>query len=68
VISYHRWVRIPEVENHLRMGWFPLRSLEGTRHGDWSVHMKWLCDCPVPGADFTLPNSASHALPSQTAA
>ena len=44
--SIHRFVRFHQAEDYLRLGWLPLPSLRGTHHGDWSVHMAWLCDCP----------------------
>ena len=34
--------------DHVRFGWLPLPSLEGTVHGDYSVHVAWICDCVPP--------------------
>lgn len=34
--------------DYVKMGWLPLPSLDGTHHGDWSVHMAWICDCRMP--------------------
>lgn len=41
------FVRKTEAEDWLRLGWLPLNCLEGTGHGDWSILMQWLCDCPM---------------------
>ena len=44
-ITFHRWVRIPYVEDYLRLGWVVLPTLAGTGHGLWAVHMVWGCQC-----------------------
>jgi hypothetical protein len=44
----HRYCRIPHMADWLALGWLPLPSLDGTHHGDWSVHCVWICDCPAP--------------------
>lgn len=43
----HKWVRIPEAMDHVRLGWMPLDSLCGTYHGQFSVHCVWLCRCKL---------------------
>lgn len=45
--TIHKWVRIHHALDYCRAGWMPLASLAGTAHGRWSVHMCWLCDCPL---------------------
>jgi hypothetical protein len=44
----HRYIRIPEAMDWLRLGWMPLPSLAGTSHGRWSVHCVWICGCSAP--------------------
>ena len=39
--SWHRWIRLHEREAFEELGWVALDSLEGTTHGNWSVHMTW---------------------------
>ena len=41
-ISWHRYVRIPEIEAYLAQGWISdgLGPLPGT-HGQWSVMLTW---------------------------
>ncbi|WBU27630.1 hypothetical protein OOZ54_13250 [Rhodopseudomonas palustris] len=46
-ISFHRWVRIEDVPDYLLLGWIALPTLQGTPHGEWSVHCAWLCSCPM---------------------
>lgn len=41
----HRYVRYHEVDAYLAVGWLALPTLNGTTHGQWSVHCVWLCDC-----------------------
>lgn len=41
-----RYVRIPDVEAWLQLGWRPLPALDGTHHGCWSVMLDWICPCP----------------------
>lgn len=43
--TIHRWVRVTEVMDYLRLGWLALPTLDGTPHGRWSVHVCWLCEC-----------------------
>lgn len=43
----HRWVRHEHALDFCRVGWMPLPSLDGTTHGAWSVHVVWLCNCPL---------------------
>lgn len=45
--AIHKWVRHQQALDYCRVGWMPLPSLDGTHHGEWSVHMIWLCRCPV---------------------
>ena len=42
------YVRIPDIDDHLKMGWLYLTDLLGTPHGEWSVLMEWKCPCPIP--------------------
>lgn len=44
-ISFHRWVRHARADDYLRLGWLPLSTLEHTPHGQFSVHMAWICNC-----------------------
>ena len=44
--SVHRYVRLADALEFVRLGWLPLRTLEGTHHGQWAVHCCWLCLCP----------------------
>lgn len=43
--SLHRFVRHYAALDYLRLGWLVLPSLDGTSHGQWSVHCVWLCSC-----------------------
>ena len=45
IFPLHRYVRIHQAEDYLRLGWLPLPTLAGTPHSTWSVHMAWLCGC-----------------------
>lgn len=44
----HRWVRLAYATDFLLAGWVPMPTLDGTNHGEFSVHMIWLCDCAAP--------------------
>lgn len=39
--------RIETVTDWLRLGWIARPALTGTTHGEWSVLMQWLCNCPM---------------------
>lgn len=43
----HRFVPLALLSDHLLLGWVPHASLEGTFHGEYSVHMTNLevCAC-----------------------
>jgi hypothetical protein len=45
IARLHRFVRLAVVEDYLRLGWMPTQALRNTYHGQYSVHMVWLCDC-----------------------
>jgi len=44
--TFH-FVRHEHVPHWLQSGWIATPILEGTHHGQWSVCMEWLCDCPM---------------------
>jgi hypothetical protein len=46
--SVHRWVRHHMAEDYLRCGWVAQTTLEGTTHGEWSVHVCWICTACAP--------------------
>jgi hypothetical protein len=45
IAKLHRFVRLAVAEDYLRLGWMATQALRGTYHGQYSVHMVWLCDC-----------------------
>jgi hypothetical protein len=45
-----RYARYPDVDAYLKQGWIYRPGLEGCHHGEWSVILEWLCECPVPGS------------------
>lgn len=55
----HRLCRIPKMPEWLALGWLPLQSLDGTHHGEWSVHCVWICDCKPP----VIENEAQESAP-----
>jgi hypothetical protein len=48
IAALHKFVRIEAVPDHLRVGWMATQALRGTYHGQYSVHMIWLCACRPP--------------------
>lgn len=44
-MTFHRFVRHHAVMSYLQLGWLALPSIDGTTHGQWSVHCVWLCSC-----------------------
>ena len=51
IAAIHRYVRFYRADDYLRLGWIPLPTLADTPHGQWAVHMAWLCGCdPVEPA------------------
>mgnify|MGYP003656907440 CR=1 FL=1 len=47
------YARIERIDAYERAGWFwrwnaPHRGRFPGPHGNWSVMMEWLCDCPPP--------------------
>ena len=47
----HRYVRIHDAMAYVQLGWMPHPTLEGTYHGQFSVHMEWRCCCGRPPAE-----------------
>jgi hypothetical protein len=48
----HKFVPLPEAEDHLRTGWMAVLTGEPHPvHREWSVHMVWVCRCKmvIPG-------------------
>lgn len=48
----HKFVPIPDADDHLRVGWMAiLKGEPHPVHRDWSVHMVWCCKCKmvIPG-------------------
>jgi hypothetical protein len=47
---------------YVRLGWLPLPSLYGTHHGEFKVHVVWLCSCeatepdPLKGRQLAMAN------------
>lgn len=44
-----RWFRMvvhERVADYLALGWLQVADL-GPIHGEWSVLMQWLCNCPL---------------------
>lgn len=41
-----RLVRHHRVQDYLNVGWH-IAQHDLLHHGDWSVLLTWLCDCPV---------------------
>ena len=46
--SLHRFVPLADAMDYVLLGWMPRPSLQGTHHGDYSVHIAWLCECRPP--------------------
>lgn len=46
--STHLWVPMSQAMDYVLLGWVPLPSLDGTSHGQWAVHMAWICECEAP--------------------
>lgn len=44
--EYHRFVPMHVAIDYLRVGWVARATLDGTHHGEWAVHVQWLCACP----------------------
>jgi hypothetical protein len=52
--SLHRFVRHEQAMDYVLLGWLPLPSLNGTHHGQWAVHLTWICGCsPVTPLNIT---------------
>lgn len=45
--AIYRMVPHHEADDSVRLGWMPTPALDGTIHGQWSVLMLWLCECPM---------------------
>jgi hypothetical protein len=45
--QYFRYVRHENIADYERLGWLVVAELHPP-HGQYSVLMQWLCDCPVP--------------------
>lgn len=47
----HRFVSHGRAMEYVRLGWLPLPSLDGTHHGEFKVHLVWLCSCEAAEPD-----------------
>ena len=47
----HRFVPVDRVIEFVRLGWLPLPTLAGTHHGEFKVHVVWLCCCGAKEPD-----------------
>lgn len=45
IITYVAW---RDLEDHLAVGWLPLRGNSPTHHDGYNLSMEWLCDCKPP--------------------
>lgn len=48
IITHHRYSPHYLVDDFLACGWMSLPTLHGTHHGQYAVHVVWLCNCPLP--------------------
>lgn len=46
-MTWALWVRHPDVEAHLRLGWMVTVPREIVCHDHWAVLLVWLCDCDM---------------------
>jgi hypothetical protein len=49
-MQHLKFIRLHEVEDHLRLGWMPGHidgGLANDHHGDWSIIGVWPCDCKL---------------------
>jgi hypothetical protein len=44
-----KFVRHDRVEDHFRQGWMISFPNAPMHHHVYSIEMKWICPCPVPG-------------------
>jgi hypothetical protein len=45
VETIHRFVSHRSAMRFVQLGWMPLDSLQGTHHGEYRVHLVWVCCC-----------------------
>jgi hypothetical protein len=45
-ITHHRYVTFDRVKMYLACGWC-FGAFLGPSHGQYSIMMDWLCDCPI---------------------
>lgn len=45
-VIYHQ-IRHHAAMDAILLGWVPTPALDGTTHGQYSVLMMWLCQCPM---------------------
>ncbi len=49
--TWLKFVRLREVDRHLKLGWLPSGidgGLIGSRHAQYAIIMQWICECPIP--------------------
>jgi hypothetical protein len=47
-----RFVRLRDANDYLALGWMPTKDLLGCYHGQWTILMRWLCDCKPQEPDY----------------
>ncbi len=40
------------LEDHLRDGWMISAPNAAMHHHHYGLELKWICECPIPGASF----------------
>ena len=59
-----KFVRHDAVEDHFRQGWMICFPKAAMHHHYYSVEMKWICPCPVPGG-FGLSRNRVSVTPTE---
>jgi hypothetical protein len=59
-VTHAKYVRLADVEAHLALGWLIQIEDRPCHHQNYSLILKWICQCPIrePTSPRPLPTSS----------
>ena len=61
-----KYVVLHDIEDHLRLGWVVEPETSYCHHADYSVIMKWICQCPIREPESRQKQTLQPSIEMQT--
>ena len=62
-----KYVSIHEIDAHLALGWLAIPETSYCHHSDFSILMRWVCQCPIREPESRPRSSLSPSTETETA-